>query len=165
MLSLLLLASLKPATQSLQHIETPSISLQTSSEMSSHSIGDQIRSGLKGIKGTGDAIRGTAMEELDKAVDPKSSSKTGSSKNQAIADKGVSEVKAADANLGHHHGISSGVANTGADTTPAAPAANTAPATSSGAHSVAPGNIGSTGATVGNTAGGAQEQPGVNQRF
>lgn len=102
------------------------------------------------------------MEELDKAVDPKSSSKTGPTKNQALADKGVSDVKAADANLGHHHGISSGVANTGADTTPAA---NTAPATSSGAHSVAPGNIGSTGATVGNTAGGAQEQPGVNQRF
>lgn len=118
----------------------------------SNSIGEQIRSGLKGIHGVGEAIRGSAMEEVDKAFDPKSSSKTGPSQNQAIAEKGVADMKAADQNLGHNHGVNT------AD-------ANTAPATSSGAHSVAPGNIGSTGATVGHGAAGAQEQPGVNQRF
>lgn len=127
-----------------------------------HSIGDQIRSGLKGIHGAGEAIRGTAMEEVDKAFDPKSSSKAGPSRNQDIADKGVADVKAADNNLGHNHGVNTGSATT---TTANAGAADTVPATSAGAHSVAPGNIGSTGATVGHGSAGIQEQPGVNQRF
>lgn len=117
-----------------------------------HSIGEQVRSGLKGIYGAGEAIRGTAMEEVDKALDPKSSSKTGSSENQAIAEKGKADMKAADETIGHNHGVNSA-------------SANTAPATSAGAHSTAPGSIGSTGSTIGGAAGGVNEQPGVNQRF
>lgn len=117
-----------------------------------HSIGDQIRSGLKGIHGAGEAIRGTAMEEVDKALDPKSSSRVGASENQAVAEKGKADMKVADDTLGHNHGVHSG-------------AANTAPATSDGAHSTAPGNIGSTGSAIGTGPGGVQEQPGINQRF
>lgn len=92
------------------------------------------------------------MEELDKAIDPKSSSRVGPSENEAIAERGKADVIAADETLGHDHGIKSG-------------AADTAPATSSGAHSIAPGNIGSTGSTVGHGPAGVQEQPGVNERF
>ena len=98
------------------------------------------------------------MDEADKAFnthDPNNPNK-----NANIAQKGMADMKTADENIGHHHGIKQ-VPSTGT----VAPDANTAPGTSAGIHSVAPGNIGSTGATVGHgPAGGVQEQPGVNQR-
>ena len=115
-----------------------------------NSLGDQIKSGVKGIHGIGEAIRGTALAETDKAFGTQSAETT---KNETIAQKGVTDMKAADHTVGHNHGIK----GTGA--------ANTVPATSAGVHSTAPGNIGSTGATVGGGAAGVQEQPGVNQRF
>jgi len=124
---------------------------------SGNSIGEQIKSGVKGIHGIGEAIRGTALAETDKAFGTQS---TETSKNENIAHKGVTDMKAADQTVGHNHGIKG---TTPMPTTTGA--ANTAPATSAGAHSTAPGNIGSTGSTVGHGAAGVQEQPGVNQRF
>lgn len=102
------------------------------------------------------------MSETDKAFG--TADRPGAAQNEAIAQKGMAETKAFDQNVGHNHGI-------GADTTkdvrsvPAGTAADTAPGTHAGAHSVAPGDIGSTGATVGRGTGGVQEQPGVNERF
>lgn len=110
---------------------------------STNSIGEQIKSGVKGIHGVGEAIRGTVMNETDKALG------TPDPKNAAIAEKGIAEAKQADRTIGHNHGVDS----------------NTAPATSAGVHSTAPGNIGSTGATVGHGAAGVQETPGINERF
>lgn len=63
-------------------------------------IGDQFRTGAKGIFGIGEAIRGTAMDTLDSALNTHS----GDRKNKAIADKGLSDMRAADSTLsGHHH--------------------------------------------------------------
>lgn len=92
------------------------------------------------------------MEELDKAVDPKSSSKAGPSENKAIAEQGKADMKVADNTIGQHHGVNSG-------------SANTAPATTDGAQSTHPGYVGSTGSSVGQGPGGVQGQPGVNDRI
>lgn len=113
------------------------------SSTSNNSIGEQIKAGVKGIHGVGEAIRGTVMDETDKAFG------TPETKNAAIAEKGKLEAKNADQVLGQSHGVAS----------------NTAPATSAGVHSTAPGNIGSTGGTVGTGPAGIQETPGVNERF
>lgn len=117
-----------------------------SSNTTDNSVGSQIKSGLKGIYGVGEAIRGTAMNEVDKAFG--TSDRPGAAKNQAIAEKGIADAKAADQNLGHHHGVA---ANT-ASTTPAA-----------GAHATAPGNVGTTREPVAGTT--VQEEAGVNQRY
>lgn len=118
-----------------------------SSKTTDGSIGSQIRSGIKGIHGVGEAVRGTALSEVDKAFG--TSGRPDAAKNEVIKEQGIADAKAADQNLGHHHGI----------------AANNAGTTSAaGAHATAPGNIGTdrrepvAGTTV-------QEQPGVNQRY
>lgn len=67
---------------------------------SHHSIGDQFRTGVKGIYGIGEAIRGTAMNELDKALHTQST--TEPNKNKEIADKGYAEMKQADDEFGIH---------------------------------------------------------------
>jgi len=105
----------------------------------------------------GEAIRGTVLSETDKAFG--TANTPGNTKNEQIAQKGMSDVKAFDHNVGQNHGVASG------STSSATATANTVPATSAGAHSVAPGSIGSTGSTVGHGTAGVQEQPGVNQRF
>jgi len=115
---------------------------------SGNSIGEQIKSGVKGIHGIGEAIRGSALAETDKAFGTQSAETT---KNENIARKGLSDMEAADRNVGHNHGIK------GTTSTPTT--------TGAGVHSTAPGNIGSTGSTVGQGSAGIQEQPGVNQRF
>lgn len=131
-------------------------------------IGSQIRTGLKGIQGAGEAIRGTMMKAADDVFDTKQDN----AKNQAIVDKGLSDMKRADEMVGHHHGVKNAGVTTGA-----------------GAHSGAPGNVGAAeqaagvpgtvpthgtahGASTahGNVPAGAdlnvpQEHAGVNQRF
>lgn len=67
---------------------------------SHQSIGEQFRTGVKGIYGIGEAIRGTAMNELDKALHTQST--TEPNKNKDIADKGYAEMKQADAEFGLH---------------------------------------------------------------
>ncbi|KAF3766487.1 hypothetical protein M406DRAFT_277387 [Cryphonectria parasitica EP155] len=68
---------------------------------------EDIKSGLKGIKGAGDAIRGTAMEATDELFDQGSNhpqTAASQTKNRALADKGMQEAKAADSNIGARHG-------------------------------------------------------------
>lgn len=146
-------------------LSSTTYSLQTESEYTSitftkmssgNSLGDQIKSGVKGIHGIGEAIRGTAMAETDKAFNTQSAETT---KNEGIANKGVNQMKAADQTVGHNHGIKN---TSTTQTTTGAP--NAAPTTSAGAHSTPAGNIGSTGSTVGGPTG-VQEQPGTTQQF
>lgn len=66
-----------------------------------NSIGEQFRSGVKGIHGIGEAIRGTAMDTLDTALHTNSAER----KNKTIADQGFADMKSADNDFGHHHGI------------------------------------------------------------
>lgn len=65
-----------------------------------HSIGEQFRTGVKGIYGLGEAIRGTAMDELDKALHSQSANEP--NKNKEIADKGYADMKHADEEFGIH---------------------------------------------------------------
>lgn len=106
----------------------------------------------------GEAIRGTVLSETDKAFGTANTAEN--TKNEQIAQRGMSDVKAFDNNVGQNHGVGGSGSTASATAT-----ANTVPATSAGAHSVAPGSIGSTGSTVGHGTAGVQEQPGVNQRF
>lgn len=77
-----------------------------------------VKSTIQGIKGAGDAIRGTAMEAVDSAA----KSKEGEARNHAIAEKGAIDFKSADQRFGErraeHHttGPAAGLHDT---TTPA----------------------------------------------
>lgn len=96
-------------------------------------IAQDIKSGLKGVKGAGDAIRGSVLQAGDELLDPKGSNHPDTAashaKNRAIADQGEAEAKAADHDIGARHGPASkntqavggqtelGSAGTGAGTT------------------------------------------------
>jgi len=125
---------------------------------SNGSIGDQIRHGIKGIRGAGDAIRGTAMAETDKAANTQTAETT---QHEALANKGMGDMDRANQQLGHDEGARN--TSTAPTTTTSGPG-NTATATSSGAHSVAPGSIGAQGSTTGGAAA-VQEEPGVRQTY
>lgn len=78
-----------------------------------NNLGEQFRSGVKGIHGIGEAIRGTAMDTLDTALHTNSAER----KNRAIADQGFADMKAADDNFGHHHDIQNSTGATTASST------------------------------------------------
>ncbi|KAI0376771.1 hypothetical protein F5Y04DRAFT_197802 [Hypomontagnella monticulosa] len=62
-------------------------------------IVDDVKTGLKGIRGAGDAIRGGVMEVTDQAFDNNQShpdTQTSRAKNRAIAEKGKQDVKNVD---------------------------------------------------------------------
>lgn len=80
-----------------------------------NNVGEQFRSGVRGFHGIGEAIRGTAMDTLDTALHTHSADR----KNKAIADQGFADMKAADNDFGHHHGVhntsgATSTSNTGA---------------------------------------------------
>jgi hypothetical protein len=66
-----------------------------------NNLGEQFRTGVKGIHGIGEAIRGTAMDTLDTALHANSADR----KNKTIADQGFTDIEAADNTFGHHHGV------------------------------------------------------------
>lgn len=77
---------------------------------------EDIKSGLKGIKGAGDAIRGTAMEATDELFDQGANhpqSAASQSKNRALATKGMEEAKAADRHIGQRHGPAASTSGAG----------------------------------------------------
>jgi hypothetical protein len=57
-----------------------------------HKFTDDIKSGLRGIRGAGDAIRGTAMDAVDTAAD----SKEGEAHDRALVEKGVGDMRGMD---------------------------------------------------------------------
>jgi hypothetical protein len=70
-----------------------------------HKFTDDVKSAFRGIRGAGDAIRGTAMEAVDTAAD----SKEGEARNHALAQKGVNDMEGADQRFGQrreeHHTV------------------------------------------------------------
>jgi len=65
-------------------------------------LGD-IKSAARGIKGAGDAIRGTFNESLDTAFNEPE----GEVKNKNIAEKGIADMKATDNHFSGHPGVES----------------------------------------------------------
>lgn len=81
-----------------------------------------IKSGLKGIRGAGEAIRGGAMEATDQLFDQDSNhpqTQASEAKNRAIKEKGLHEATAADRDLGSRHGPNTATAGTTAAPTSA----------------------------------------------
>lgn len=97
-------------------------------------LAQDIKSGLKGLQGAGDAIRGKALA-LGDELDPKGADHPDTvaahAKNRALADKGAAEVKAADGDIGARHGAAGDAAGHATGT------ASTASAT--GTHGAGPG--------------------------
>lgn len=66
-----------------------------------------IKSGLKGIRGAGEAIRGGAMEATDQLFEQDTNhpqTQASTAKNQAIKEKGMNEAAGADRDMGSRHG-------------------------------------------------------------
>lgn len=76
-------------------------------------IVQDIKSGLKGIKGAGDAVRGNILQAGDELLNPKGADHpdtvAAQAKNRAIAEKGAAEARAAQQNIGARHGNSAAV--------------------------------------------------------
>lgn len=71
---------------------------------------EDIKAGLKGVKGAGDAIRGSTMEATDELFDQGANhpqSAASQTKNRALAEKGVQDAKMADSDIGQRHGPAS----------------------------------------------------------
>lgn len=78
-------------------------------------IVEDVKSGLKGLRGAGDAIRGSTMEATDELFDQGANhpqSAASQTKNRALAEKGTQEVKTADQNIGSRHGPAAHSGNT-----------------------------------------------------
>jgi hypothetical protein len=68
----------------------------------SNKIVEDIKTGLKGIRGAGDVLRGSAMEATDQAFDNNQNhpvTQASELKNQAIAQKGKNDWEAVDERL------------------------------------------------------------------
>lgn len=66
---------------------------------------DDVKSGLKGIKGAGDTVRGSLMEAADQTFEPNQqhpSVMARNEKHRATAEKGKMDVEGADAMVGRH---------------------------------------------------------------
>jgi hypothetical protein len=100
-------------------------------------VGD-VKSALKGIKGAGDAIRGSVNESVDTAFNEPE----GKVHNQAIKEKGEADMQAADQRLTQPHaaGTNTGVKTGGLGGTNSAAGGTT---TGAGAHSGGVGNMSS----------------------
>lgn len=71
------------------------------------SVVKDIKSGLKGVKGAGDVIRGSTMEAADELFDQGANhpqTAASQTKNRALADKGAADAKMADRDIGARHG-------------------------------------------------------------
>lgn len=76
---------------------------------------EDVKSGLKGLRGAGDAIRGSTMEAADELFDQGANhpqSAASQTKNRALAEKGAQDVKTADQSIGSRHGPAAHANNT-----------------------------------------------------
>ncbi|KAI1363153.1 hypothetical protein F5Y08DRAFT_310342 [Xylaria arbuscula] len=72
---------------------------------SSNKIVEDVKTGLKGIRGAGDALRGSVMEATDQAFDNQQNhpqTQTSELKNETIAEKGKRDMQAVDDRLASH---------------------------------------------------------------
>ncbi|KAI3317384.1 hypothetical protein HD806DRAFT_372318 [Xylariaceae sp. AK1471] len=68
----------------------------------SNKIVDDVKTGLKGIRGAGDALRGGVMEATDQAFDNNQNhpqTQASELKNRSLAEKGKSDMQAVDDRL------------------------------------------------------------------
>lgn len=73
-------------------------------------VARDVKAGLKGIRGAGEAIRGDAMEAADQLLDQNPNhpqTQASQTKNQAIKEKGKQQLAGADDAIGHRHGTRS----------------------------------------------------------
>ncbi|KAK8070756.1 hypothetical protein PG997_010959 [Apiospora hydei] len=66
---------------------------------------DDVKSGLKGIRGAGDAIRGSAMEATDQAFDNDNNhpqTQLAQAKNRSITEKGKQDIAGTDHMVARH---------------------------------------------------------------
>lgn len=66
-------------------------------------IVDDVKSGVKAVRGAGDALRGSAMEVADQVLDSNPShpaTAAARTKNRALAEKGKQDMHVADAEIG-----------------------------------------------------------------
>ncbi|KAI1419754.1 hypothetical protein F5Y12DRAFT_195292 [Xylaria sp. FL1777] len=71
----------------------------------SNKIIDDVKTGIKGIRGAGDALRGNLMNATDQAFDNDQNhaqTQASSLKHQTIAEKGKRDVQAVDERLAEH---------------------------------------------------------------
>ncbi|KAL1873239.1 hypothetical protein Daus18300_004059 [Diaporthe australafricana] len=88
-------------------------------------IAEDVKAGLKGIRGAGEAVRGGAMEATDELLDQNPNhpqTQVSETKNQSIKEKGKQQLASADDTIGRHHGTTRSQAAGGA-TLPGATAA------------------------------------------
>jgi hypothetical protein len=105
-------------------------------------VGD-IKSALKGVKGTGDAIRGTVNESIDTAFNDKG----GEVQNKAIKEKGISDMEQADHHFSQAQSAGTTTTSTSSGLRTGGMSGHThtqATTTGAGAHSGAIGNAEST---------------------
>ncbi|OTA58957.1 hypothetical protein K449DRAFT_385497 [Hypoxylon sp. EC38] len=77
-------------------------------------IVDDIKTGLKGIRGTGDAIRGEVLEATDQAFDNNQNhpeTQASRAKNRDIAEKGKQDLRSVDDMLARREWERKGVAS------------------------------------------------------
>ncbi|RMJ13508.1 hypothetical protein CDV36_006857 [Fusarium kuroshium] len=82
---------------------------------------DDVKSGLKGIRGTGDAIRGEVLKATDQAFEKNPDHPTtveSRTENEAIAEKGKKDLRGADEMLARHEWKRKGVAPTAEEKQP-----------------------------------------------
>ncbi|KAK7704334.1 hypothetical protein SLS64_008520 [Diaporthe eres] len=80
---------------------------------------DDVKAGLQGIRGAGEAVRGGAMEATDELLDRNPDhpqTRASETENQAIKEKGKQQLASADNTIGHHHGTRSKTAAAAAGT-------------------------------------------------
>ena len=103
------------------------------SDKGSNIISD-IKSGLKGLHGVGETVRGN----INQAIDTAAHDQVGESKNQAVAAKGEREMARGEDMVDRHRGLKTGGVGVGSTVT-----TGTETMERSGAHSGAVGSLGS----------------------
>ncbi|ROV93567.1 hypothetical protein VMCG_08054 [Cytospora schulzeri] len=74
-------------------------------------IAQDIKAGLKGIRGAGEAVRGSTLEATDELFDNSPNhpaTQASKLENRSIAEKGKQDLKGADAHIGQRHGVAGG---------------------------------------------------------
>ncbi|OTA99602.1 hypothetical protein M426DRAFT_324997 [Hypoxylon sp. CI-4A] len=96
-----------------QHKSTPTILIMSK-------IVEDVKTGIKGIRGAGDAIRGEVLDATDQAFDNNQNhpqTQASQTKNRAIAEKGKQDVRNVDEMVGRREWERKGVSTTGTEGT------------------------------------------------
>ncbi|ROW02876.1 hypothetical protein VSDG_01753 [Cytospora chrysosperma] len=84
-------------------------------------IAQDIKAGLKGIRGAGEAVRGSTLEATDELFDNSPNhpaTQASKMENRSIAEKGKQDLRGADAVIGQGHGVAAASSKSSSRTTP-----------------------------------------------